>query len=753
MARKGEAVLRAKPHPNDLYGQLLYAMWRDSGALQRHLAAGRSIHDTDEVGATVLHVSCSSDVEAMTKGSDTLVKQLLQAGADPNSRNGTGSTPLMLTSSPEVANCLLDNGADIKGMTVEGSTALKQASARGSIGVVKVLLRRGALEQMLKVSKSGHTPLSAAVNNCHEEVTILLLQELIALQSGFDINHPRLAANQPLLCCAATGNFMRVAEFALDHGADLDITGPNGPPLILAAKTKHHSMVDLLCQRGASVQVRFGARNSLDEAVLRRDAKSVKTLIKHGADVNVTVAADSEYPVAVLQAAALGDFGIIQLLLDAGATLDAALQYEAVTECCRILDDAAAAKVVKLLLPHCTSFASSCELGGKMLAYAVWIGRLQVAKLLHAAGADVHRTDENGTLIHGAAVGGNLARVKWLQSLGLDARAVNANSQLSLHWACLYKHSNLVKYFLSLPGAAGDIHARTSKGHTPLHLAALYAADSVVQLLLQRGADANARDITGCTPLMLASSLLVVKVLLAAGADATAVDSTGMTVLQCQARRGACAGVVCLLLKAGADPTATLMTDGTLVTAAHAAGINGHFALEALLSRAADDYRKKHSSTSNAAVDSSSNSNSNSDSSSGSVVSGAERSSSVEGAAAAATDSSTATASSSYSDTHTATTAETASITKDNSSSSSNDAAHSVDAHSAAAQQQQQQQMQQQQCKARKAKQPCAICSKPTTKLCRRCAAVYYCSIICQKACFADAQHRAQCEAKAAEIV
>jgi ankyrin repeat protein len=185
--------------------------------------------------------------------------------------------------------------------------------------------------------------------------------------------------------------------------------------------------------------------------------------------------------------------------------------------------------------------------------------------------------------------------VKSLQTLGVDARAVSSEEHLlPLHCACEAKHLHIVKNMLALPGAADDIHARTSQGQTPLHSAATPGADSVVQLLLERGADVDARDVNGYTPLMDADSLAVVKLLLAAGADATAVDDGGMTVLQCQARDGACAGTVCLLLKAGADPTATIRINGINVTSAHLAGINGHFALEALLSRAADDYHKKH---------------------------------------------------------------------------------------------------------------------------------------------------------------
>jgi MYND finger len=57
--------------------------------------------------------------------------------------------------------------------------------------------------------------------------------------------------------------------------------------------------------------------------------------------------------------------------------------------------------------------------------------------------------------------------------------------------------------------------------------------------------------------------------------------------------------------------------------------------------------------------------------------------------------------------------------------------------------------------KKQKVKQPCANvnCNKLTTKLCRRCAAVYYCSTECQKVCFKDAKHRVQCAEMASAIV
>jgi ankyrin repeat protein len=367
-------------------------MWRDPSVLQRHLNSGYTIDTADSQGVTLLFRACTPTVEPLTKGSDTLVTQVLMAGAGSDTKSKDGVTPLMVASSPDVANCLLDHGADIAREADDGSFALELACANGNLAVVKVLLQRGAVEQILKASKNGCTPLSAAAYNKHEDITLLLLQHLI-LQPSFDINHSRLARNQPLLCCAAVRGLCRVVEFALDHGADPNITGPNGSPLILAVQNRDLSIVSLLCQRGASTKSRFKGNTSLDEAVLKGDAKSVRALIKHGADVNAI--SDSKHASALVHAAVLGHCDIVRLLFDAGAILDTELQNELVTQCCSSLDDAAAVKVVQLLLPHCSSFAdNNYQVGDKMLVVglqeAVCLGKLQLAQLLQAAGANVH---------------------------------------------------------------------------------------------------------------------------------------------------------------------------------------------------------------------------------------------------------------------------------------------------------------------------------------------------------------------------
>lgn len=83
--------------------------------------------------------------------------------------------------------------------------------------------------------------------------------------------------------------------------------------------------------------------------------------------------------------------------------------------------------------------------------------------------------------------------------------------------------------------------------------------NNVMQVLIARGADVNAKDGTGDTALMEASFHGyhdVVQLLLAKGADANATDSMGRNALLRACERGGHLDVVQLLIAKGADVNA-----------------------------------------------------------------------------------------------------------------------------------------------------------------------------------------------------
>ncbi len=66
-----------------------------------------------------------------------------------------------------------------------------------------------------------------------------------------------------------------------------------------------------------------------------------------------------------------------------------------------------------------------------------------------------------------------------------------------LHWAVRYNEAEEVRQLAT----ARNIEARDALGRTPLHIASMFGLEEMVAILLERGADVNARDQWGVTPL------------------------------------------------------------------------------------------------------------------------------------------------------------------------------------------------------------------------------------------------------------
>jgi ankyrin repeat protein len=186
---------------------------------------------------------------------------------------------------------------------------------------------------------------------------------------------------------------------------------------------------------------------------------------------------------------------------------------------------------------------------------------------------------------------GDVERVSFLLKVHAEVDADDAWGWMSLQIASMYGHESVVRLLLD---KGADVGARTALGltslnliggYTALRLASLYGHESVVRVLLDKGAVISAADDGGQTALHLASQSgheAVVRLLLDGGADVGARATEGYTALHDASRNGH-ESVVRLLLDKGADVSATTAKGET---ALRLASEGHHEAVVALLREA-----------------------------------------------------------------------------------------------------------------------------------------------------------------------
>ena len=101
-----------------------------------------------------------------------------------------------------------------------------------------------------------------------------------------------------------------------------------------------------------------------------------------------------------------------------------------------------------------------------------------------------------------------------------------------------------------------EVNARDAEGNTPLILASFYASPECLELLIEKGADVNTANKAGATPLIRAATdYEKTRLLVAAGANIQVRTALGNTPLILAARRAGNSRTAKLLLERDANPT------------------------------------------------------------------------------------------------------------------------------------------------------------------------------------------------------
>ena len=226
------------------------------------------------------------------------------------------------------------------------------------------------------------------------------------------------------------------------------------------------------------------------------------------------------------------------------------------------------ASLVLELLDAGTPIESTGEHGETALHGAVAGGHVDIVRLLLQRGADPDAIASDGhdsTPLRIAIMFGRDESVDALLEGGATVDLADSEGNTAIFGAAALGHATIVE---SLVDRGAEVNRRNEDGVTPLMLAVIHAIDEdeerrerqfgTVLNLLTRGADPNLRDPDGSTALHVACAAAhqqMVSFLIVHGADADMATDGGLTplgVALAMGRRGW--GVVAQLMDAGVQP-------------------------------------------------------------------------------------------------------------------------------------------------------------------------------------------------------
>lgn len=304
---------------------------------------------------------------AAYQGKAQKVKELLNAGADPDAQTKNGRTALMAASDRgrmEVVKLLLDHGADPDIQASDKETALMLAVYKGRLEIIRLLLKNNARVDLKE--KNGLTALFiassigskravdllldhgadatgkylngvtcwwVALNRGNKEVAKLInykgrspivqavekgdkakVVELIKGGADIESREPKLGAT--LLMVAADSGHLGLFRTLLNMGADVNATSHSGyTALAAAANNGRKEIVELLLKNNANVNAQESILGStpLIRASGKGYADIVKLLIEHGANPNIK---DNDGQTAYDLAKSQGRKEVMRLLTD-----------------------------------------------------------------------------------------------------------------------------------------------------------------------------------------------------------------------------------------------------------------------------------------------------------------------------------------------------------------------------------------------------------------------------------------------------
>ena len=482
------------------------------------LITNESVNVADRHGNCAVHI-------AVEKGHIQTVQLLVNGRANVNVLKEDGQTALHTAAGgekdcPELCSILLTHNAKIDAVDKDGNQPLHLACKQWHTATVRLLLSHRAditalnkqqrkplhlaNESILKSYKvhNGNQPLHIAAKKGHIQTVQLLMD------CGADVNALNEDGQTPLHTAAGgEKDWHELCSILLEHDANIDAVDKDGnQPLHLACKQWHTATVRLLLSHGADVTALNNQQRKPSDMANESILKSYEV---HNGNQPLHIAAKK---------GCIQTVQTVQLLLDCGADVNA-LNEDGQTPLHTAADaEKDCSELCSILLTHNAKIDAVDKDGNQPLHLACKQWHTATVRLLLSHGADVTALNNQ------QRKPSDMANESILKSYEVH------NGNQPLHIAAKKGCIQTVQTVQLLLDCGADVNALNEDGQTPLHTAADAEKDcsELCSILLTHNAKIDAVDKDGNQPLHLACKqwhTATVRLLLSHGADVTALNN------------------------------------------------------------------------------------------------------------------------------------------------------------------------------------------------------------------------------------